>query len=96
MVIKTISGQVNKNYTIAMLNLNDHVFMHSRCSRLLCIIGHTPIDGIPGTDIASISVAIAAFFTLLHTAGVVFALFCLAFNIINRKKRSVANQIKNV
>ena len=54
---------------------------------LLSILGYTPIDGIPTTGIASISLSVVAIFILLHIGGVVFALFCLAFNIINRNKR---------
>ena len=54
---------------------------------IISTLGYTPIDGIPKTGIASISLAVTAIFILLHIGGVVFALFCLAFNIINRNKR---------
>ena len=54
---------------------------------IISMLGYTPIDGIPKTDIASISSAVTAIFILLHIGGIVFALFCLAFNIINRNKR---------
>ena len=62
---------------------------------ILSILGYAPIDGIPRTGIATISVAVTTTIILLHTGGIVFALFCLAFNIINRKKRSVANRVRS-
>ena len=63
---------------------------------LCSILGYTPIDGVPKIGIASISLAVMATFILLHICGVVFALFCLLFNIINRKKRSEDISIKNI
>ena len=63
---------------------------------LCSILGYTPIDGVPKIGIASISLVVMATFILLHICGVVFALFCLAFNIINRKKRSEDISIKNI
>ena len=62
------------------------VMMSNFCA-LCSILGYTPIDGVPKIGITSINLAVTTTFIPLHICGVVFALFCLAFNIINRKKR---------
>lgn len=86
-MIKTISGQV-----IIILTL----YLKLKFCALCSILGYTPIDGVPKIGIASISLAVTATFIVLHICGIVFALFCLAFNIINRKKRSEDTSIKNI
>ena len=73
----------------------DSLFKVKICA-LCSILGYTPIDGVPKIGIASISLAVTATFIVLHICGIVFALFCLAFNIINRKKRSEDTSIKNI
>jgi gamma-aminobutyric acid type B receptor len=47
----------------------------------------TPNDGIPIEDVVTVSVALTVVYVILATAGLVFAVGCLLFNIIYRHRR---------
>ena len=46
-----------------------------------------PNDGIPIEDVVTVSVALTVVYVILATAGLVFAVACILFNIIFREKR---------
>ena len=49
--------------------------------------GQTPYDGLPKKEIATIIVPVTVIFVLLDGCGILFALICLAFNILFRRKK---------
>jgi gamma-aminobutyric acid type B receptor len=48
-----------------------------------------PNDGIPIEDVVTVSVALTVVYVILATAGLVFAVACILFNIIFREKRLI-------
>ena len=54
------------------------------------VLGYVPIDGIPRTEVATISVPVAIVFIFVEACGLVFAIVCLLFNFIFRNKRYFA------
>ena len=46
-----------------------------------------PNDGIPTEEVVIVSVALTVIYVILATAGLVFAVGCLLFNILFREKR---------
>ena len=46
-----------------------------------------PNDGMAIEDVVTVSVALTVVYVILATAGLVFAVACILFNIIFRKKR---------
>ena len=53
----------------------------------LLILGYTPIDGIPKSDIAQTSLSTVLAIIVLNITGLVFALVCLVFNTFFRHKK---------
>ena len=54
---------------------------------LLIFLGHIPHDGVPKSEPSTVSLPVTVTVILLNGGGIPFALFCLAFNIIYRKKK---------
>ena len=48
-----------------------------------------PNDGIPVEEVVSVSVALTVVYVILTTAGLVFAVVCILFNLFFRQKRLV-------
>ena len=48
-----------------------------------------PNDGIPVEEVVSVSVALTVVYVILATAGLVFAVVCILFNLFFRQKRLV-------
>jgi gamma-aminobutyric acid type B receptor len=48
-----------------------------------------PYDGVPFKDVVTVSVALTVVYVILATAGLVFAVACILFNIIFREKRLI-------
>ena len=48
-----------------------------------------PNDGIPVEEVVSVSVALTVVYVILATAGLVFAVVCILFNLLFRQKRLV-------
>lgn len=46
-----------------------------------------PYDGVPDDEIVTVHIALTVVIVLLATAGVVFAIVCICFNFIFRKRR---------
>ena len=46
-----------------------------------------PNDGIPDEDIVTVHIGITVVYVTLATAGLVFAVVCLVFNLVFRQKR---------
>ena len=55
--------------------------------------GGVPYDGIPTKDISTVSVALVAVIYVCAAAGVIFAVVCLVFNFIFRKKKYVSYSV---
>ena len=58
---------------------------------LLCLCplpepGGIPYDGVPNEEVVSVSLGLAVVFFILATAGILFALACIIFNFVYRKK----------
>ena len=49
--------------------------------------GVIPYDGVPLEEVVSVAVSLTVIFSILNTAGIVFAVACLTFNFIFRNKR---------
>lgn len=67
---------------MAILCVNDFdliTYIHSAAGR--------PYDGQPNIETETVSVVLTVIFSLLATAGIVFAIVCLVFNITFRKKK---------
>ena len=52
-----------------------------------------PNDGIPTEEVVTVSLGLTVVYVFLATAGIVFAVVCLAFTVIFRTKRLVAVKI---
>ena len=48
-----------------------------------------PYDGVPNEEVVSVEAGLAAAFIVLATAGIIFAVVCIIFNAVYRKKKSV-------
>ena len=46
-----------------------------------------PIDGIPIEEVVTVSLGLTVVYVILAAAGIVFAVVCLSFTLIFRKKR---------
>ena len=46
-----------------------------------------PFDGVPQVNIERINIIVTTVFSLLSTAGIVFAVCCMLFNFIFRDKK---------
>ena len=46
-----------------------------------------PYDGVPTEKEVSVDLSLTVIFSILATAGIVFAVACLVFNFIFRKKK---------
>ena len=55
---------------------------------LNALVDYAPYDGTPRTRILTIALPITITLTFLNICGIIFALICLFFNILYRKKRS--------
>ena len=53
--------------------------------------GESPYDGVPTEKEVSVDLSLTVIFSILATAGIVFAVTCLAFNFIFRNKKWVIN-----
>ena len=49
--------------------------------------GYSPSDGRPVKEITVLPVALLVVYDLLATLGILFAIVCLTFNIIYRKRK---------
>ena len=49
-----------------------------------------PNDGIPIEEVVTVSLGLTVVYVFLATAGIMFAVVCLAFTFIFRKKRQIA------
>ena len=49
--------------------------------------GLIPYDGVPAKEYVTIAVPVTAIFIFLALVGIVFAIVCLVFNFMFRKKR---------
>ena len=46
-----------------------------------------PNDGIPIEEVVTVSISLTVVYVILATAGLVFAVVCLLFNLIYRQKK---------
>ena len=46
-----------------------------------------PIDGVPVEKVVTVALGLTVLYVILATAGIVFALVCLTFTLIFRKKK---------
>ncbi len=51
--------------------------------------GLVPYDGVPIEEIETVAVPLTVVYSILASAGIVFAIVCLTFNFTFRKRRSV-------
>ena len=51
------------------------------------IIGRIPYDGVAREEIVTIHPAITAFYVLLASAGIIFAVACIIFNFLYRNAK---------
>lgn len=72
----------------------NHVPIHICCPGCTCdynimmfIIGFVPVDGSPATVLIPIILPVAITYYVLAFFGIIFALVCLFFNIIFRKRK---------
>jgi gamma-aminobutyric acid type B receptor len=49
--------------------------------------GLVPYDGIPTKEFVAIAIPVTVIFVFLASAGIIFAIVCLIFNFIYRKKK---------
>ena len=54
---------------------------------LCLLIDGIPNDGIPDEDIVTVHIGITVVYVTLATAGLMFAVVCLVFNLVFRQKR---------
>ena len=59
----------------------------------IIIIEGIPNDGTPIVDIVTVSLGLRVLFVILATAGMVFSVVCILFNLIFRQKPSVNSSI---
>ena len=52
-----------------------------------------PYDGVPVEKNVTVSIAVTVLFSVLATAGIILAIFCLIFNIAFRNEKFVHLQI---
>ena len=53
---------------------------------------YIPVDGIPRSEIVTVSIPVSVIFILLEVCGIIFAAVCLIFNISYRNKKYVYMQ----
>ncbi len=51
--------------------------------------GLVPYDGVPIEEIETVAVPLTVIYTLLATAGIIFAIVCLVFNFVFRQRKLV-------
>lgn len=51
------------------------------------LLDGVPFDGIPKEELQVLHVSVTITFVVLSTAGIAFAIFCIVFNYIFRKKK---------
>ncbi len=51
--------------------------------------GLVPYDGVPIEEIETVAMSLTVIYCLLATAGIVFAIVCLVFNFVFRKRKLV-------
>ena len=49
--------------------------------------GLIPYDGIPTKEYVAVAIPLAVIYIFLAIAGIIFAIVCLVFNFVYRKKR---------
>ena len=52
-----------------------------------CFLGYVPHDGVPKMEPSTVILPVTVIVISLNGGGVAFALFCLLFNLIYRKKK---------
>ena len=53
---------------------------------LIDVLEGIPNDGVPIEDVVTVSVALTVVYVILATAGLVFAVGCLLFNLLYRNR----------
>lgn len=57
-------------------------------------IGYTPYDGVPREEIVTLALPVTVILSILNICGIAYAVICLLFNVIFRKKR-LLTQLSN-
>ena len=58
-------------------------------SAILCVVvaGGIPNDGIPIREVVTVELGLTVVYMILATAGIVFVILCLSFNLLYRRKK---------
>ena len=62
-------------------------FSHSHFRHSFVSGGIVPYDGVPTEEEVSVDLSLTVVFSILATAGIVFAVICLGFNFIYQNKK---------
>ena len=65
----------------------NYVALFNYLWNMLTLTDHVPYDGTPRTKITTIALPVTIVLTFLNIFGIFFAMICLFFNIIYRKRR---------